>query len=870
MNTKFIKGSSILLAIVASSLMVFYGSVFASIPKPRNTLPEEKVAEYDPNSINIYNGSECTSGGYFSDICGSNAKEKYWSALRKYFEPPVAAGIMGNIANEGGLNPVNMASSFPEYRVFDFNTNTWVNGWSWDTFYNQEESPTTGRGFGLGCFGIFSGRTDYLHYINENAPNLLEYFKHPEEYSYNIYGLDYSGYDESGDALIAKIGDNDFNALVDLEVGWMYQTLEKATQYPEDYKLHVDMDYFKGLTDVYEAAGYFARKYENCEHCGSAEVQKIRGDAGQKIYDELKDFNCSGGMSTSRGSVNPNPGGTTDITLIGDSISMQSEKELEEKFPTSFLNKVGGRHAISKGSCNNDEGGLDILEKLIGGSGEIVNQHWTGECESVVISPENLKNNIVWALGTNGNGVDPNSTGPETMERLLNLASGHNLFLVTPYNGISNEAKDYADSVAEMYRKVAEENSNVYVVDWNQAVRDNESTYVTRSDSMAVHPTEEGKKLFASLIFDAVSGSKGCTTYTGEYPEYNLNDERWTHVNYGEPTKNGPRTIGSSGCGVMSMAMLTTVAVGRDVFPDELREFLGNGYYNLTQSTGMVALDKKVCEEYGCEVEQVDYKTREEFLEKAKEYLSKGYMLHMSGGCPDMSACAPFSPGGHYIGIFSIKNDGDTVMVADSTRGNKEYSLKKDIAPIMDPVFSISAIRGPGGGGSCANFCKKASVSLNGLTEDEAKALAEYYNGPETDAADYGFNPYGKRNCVSFSTWFVLKFTSIESFPSGNGKDVANALAVQYNLPSGTEPRPFAVFSTDTGSASGHTGIIVAINGDDIVSVEASYSSNGTGSDAHIEHRSIDYFKNSLYGDVFTYLDSVLDKTELDKIAGGR
>ena len=461
MTIKFIKKYfGLAFALAIGTLIIFHGSAFAG--EYSSIIPEEQIKENSQTDVNLV-APNCVSGGYYSSICGKTAKEKYWSALRKYFSAPVAAGIMGNIVNEGGLNPASIAYCYngdnEDYRAFNFSNNTWINGWDWDTFYNSETSPLTGRGIGIGAFGIYSGRTDYLQYINDNAPNLLEYFKHPEKYSYNICGLSFSGYAETGDALLHDIGDNDFNALVELEVGWMYQTLERMTQ--DTGPLHIDMDYFKGLTDVTEAAAYFARKYENCENCTKPGPLRQRGSSGQKIYDELKDFQCSGGGSTSRGSVNPDPGGATDITLIGDSISVISEKALEEKFPTSFLNKVGSRHPTSKGSCPNDEGGLAILEKLANGSGVIVDQS-ADDCSFVNISSDNLKNNVVWALGTNSNGAHE----PDTIKKVINLIGNRRLFLVTPYNG---DNMTDADPTAELYRSIANDpqNSNVFVVDWN-------------------------------------------------------------------------------------------------------------------------------------------------------------------------------------------------------------------------------------------------------------------------------------------------------------------------------------------------------------------------------------------------------------------
>ena len=593
MITKFIKkyfGLAFTLAVGA--LIIFQGSAFADEYSP--IIPEEQIKENSQTDVNLV-APNCVSGGYYSSICGKTAKEKYWSALRKYFNEVQAAAIMGNLAHEGDFGPTrweigqNVTGDGGTFKI------------SWSRLFNN--CIDTSDCAGVGSFGLTYFLSPYLQYVNSQDPSLLRYFSNPSSYSYD------------GEAALKKIGEADFDKLVELEVKFVAE--EDPSGKADEFR-QIQSSSLEELTD------WWTINYENClTCCGGSDEEKVcsaiepRRQSAKKALEEFKNFSCGGSTSVSATPVSSgSSGGATDITLIGDSISVISEKALEEKFPTSFLNKVGSRHPTSKGSCPSDEGGLAILEKLANGSGVIVNQSADG-CGFVSVSSGNLKNNVVWALGTNSIGAHE----PSTIEKVINLIGNRRLFLVTPYNG---DNMTDADTTAELYRSIANnpKNSNVFIVDWNQAVRNNPSAYLSGDQ---IHPTAEGSQLFAQLIFDAVSGTKGCTTYTGEYPEYKLDDPRWTSVNYGAPDEDGnPRTIGSSGCGVMSMAMLTTVATGQDVFPDKLRNFLGSGYYNLTSGTGMVELDKKVCEEYGCEVERVDYEGHAEFVEKAKDYLSRG------------------------------------------------------------------------------------------------------------------------------------------------------------------------------------------------------------------------------------------------------
>ncbi len=611
--------------IIGSLAIIISQALFIGTSIEVAAISNDQLNIFSQNNILFY---DPTCNSLSSSVCGKTAKEKYWSAFRRHFDEVHAAAIMGNIMNEGSFSPVLW-----EYgKVIRGNGGPFLR--SWESLYNCQPC-----GVGVGSVGITWNLGNYLHYINDEAPDLLKYFS-DASYSY------------PGEEALEKIGEQDFNRLVEIEVAFIMK---------DSAEMH---DGFKAITNIADAAQYWAQKYERCDQCGqpgssgSAQVPLRRASA-EKAYDEFKGFSC--GVSSFSG-ISGN-----DITLIGDSIAVQSEAELQEKFPNSFLTKVGSRHPTSKGVCNNDSGGLSILQTIVSGSGSVVNQHSSGVCDSEEVDASSLKANIVWELGTNEAGATR-----QTIENVINIIGNRKLFLVTPYNGLSMST---ADSIAEMYRDVTKEYDNVYIVDWNEAVRDKESEYVTRADGMAVHPTERGRKLMANLIAEAVNG------------------------------------------------------------------------------TGL------------------------------------------------------------------------------------------------------------------NNVCSGGRVE-GGLTEAQAQKLAAYYNGPEVNAALWGL-PFGKTNCVSFSMWFTGYFTGL-SWASGNGRDVAHNFAISHNLSEGTEPQPFSVFSVTHGVAMcgtalcGHTGIVVAVDGDQVITVEAGYPSTP----AHVAYRNLDYFRNTVYKNTFTYVSSKIDQSKLIKVVG--
>lgn len=183
-------------------------------------------------------------------------------------------------------------------------------------------------------------------------------------------------------------------------------------------------------------------------------------------------------------------------------------------------------------------------------------------------------------------------------------------------------------------------------------------------------------------------------------------------------------------------------------------------------------------------------------------------------------------------------------------------------------------ISGVGTAGVMASEC--GGAVNGGINDSQAQALANYYNSDDVDASYWGL-PFGKKNCVSFSYFFVQRFTSVgrSSLHTGDGRQVSYNLSQALGMPTGDSPRPYSVFSVTQGVTDctlsdgrvvkcGHTGVVVAVNGNDITTVEAAYPNTL----AYVAHHDISYFTNAEYGNsyVFMYLDTILDQAELAQI----
>ena len=127
----------------------------------------------------------------------------------------------------------------------------------------------------------------------------------------------------------------------------------------------------------------------------------------------------------------------------------------------------------------------------------------------------------------------------------------------------------------------------------------------------------------------------------------------------------------------------------------------------------------------------------------------------------------------------------------------------------------------------CGIGTASSSVTEGGLTYDQALTLAMNYgtnkgnsssNAMSSSLWSYCAPGRGGSNCVSFSVFFINKFTNtkVDYAPVGNGNEIVNNLAAKKGIPTGTEPQVWSVFSV--GNSPGHTGVIVGYeNGEWIV-----------------------------------------------------
>lgn len=150
-----------------------------------------------------------------------------------------------------------------------------------------------------------------------------------------------------------------------------------------------------------------------------------------------------------------------------------------------------------------------------------------------------------------------------------------------------------------------------------------------------------------------------------------------------------------------------------------------------------------------------------------------------------------------------------------------------------------------------------------GLSEEQAQSLANDYNTGDLGRWGTGTGFDVLNNCVSFSKYIINVMTDL-TWGGGNGRDIVNNLVANNpGLESGTEPKPYSIFSKEN-----HTGFIVAVNGDDVLAVEAAWPWDGNpkGYNGSLIHYSMETLTSGAY--TFAYIEDHLKSDEFGKAIG--
>lgn len=256
-------------------LLVFGLSVLAPLKAAFATHPDF-IDQFAANDIMFYNPNGCVMGqgssgtsssGSAVKIAGSEVSEKIWSGLKSLgYSDEQVAGILGNMLHESGaLNPAQHEGSFRD---------------EWETYPLNTHAD---KSYGIGLIQwSFGRRVNLYNFIKDKDPDIVKYLDKPSEYSAangNSYGM-------SGEALLKKIGAQDFDKLVGYELEFL------------DQELRSSYSGFLKTTTVDEAAAYFLEKIEvPANPYVSAHPERL--EDAKTFYDKLH------GKTIASGNIDP-------------------------------------------------------------------------------------------------------------------------------------------------------------------------------------------------------------------------------------------------------------------------------------------------------------------------------------------------------------------------------------------------------------------------------------------------------------------------------------------------------------------------------------------------------------------------------------
>ncbi len=618
----------------AFGLLATFTLIFLTIfITPRTSaISEDTLDFYNLNGIYYYDpaGQSCIPSVNGININGSDATTKVWTGLVSLgFNDVQAAAIMGNIQGESGFNPfsVNGASNY--------------NQMTWEELTNPSIIDA--------ATGLTQNKGDRrLWMLNDLPENLRQYFLNPSRFGSSSY-----------QTIVSEIGENNFDAVVASELQSLKNEIYNKN--PSRYGK------FLSIPTVEEAAITYCTWNET--PASSIELAEEKCRAGPRSSYARQFYDKYAGTTSSDTPATPNNG--SNVTIIGDSITVRSESAIKSYMPQADIRAEVGRHF--------DEG-LELLK---------------------TIPQSELRNILVFALGSNANG-----TNEDNARAVIEYAgSNRQVVFVTDY---SLGWHDYTQNNA-LFKSLANEYKNVIIADWATAVSAAPSKYVAQeTEPVDVHPTvPDGTELFAKVLYETITNgavnnanASGCYGGGGvwnssDLPVYNQCDPRWGNLHFGSGGLYGSQgaTICYAGCGPTSFAIMATVLLGREILPTETNDYAGLKGMYVTGAGSSWDITRVLAEKYQLQYKQINASGGSSAcISAVNQALQDGWMIHTTGYSAINTP--PFTDGGHYIGIAGLTSDGKW-LVADSVSENRGHGNRPyEPADVISAGMNCGNVRG--------------------------------------------------------------------------------------------------------------------------------------------------------------------------------
>lgn len=390
-------------------------------------LPDENIVDmFNKNGIYYYNpaGSSDYCNTSSTKLAGDNITEKIWNYfINQGFSDAQVAGIIGNGMAESGLQ-LTRASNNSYWGLFQ-----WGGGRK-DRLFAKIREANLGKYLTAEYWP--SGAQDSIP--SSDLDKLLQI-----ELDFTISEKDLDWQNEIKKASTPEMAAEIFLVL-----------FERAVN---------------GDSEILYYAPYAGRLYQGTSK---------RRDFAKETYQKY----AGHGVSYS-GSVSGGAEDGSNVSIIGDSITVGSQNAILNKFPELTTNDIDAA----------------------------VGRLWEEGITIAKNSHNSLKKYVVFALGTN----NPNGLSTAKINSAIKaIGDDHIIVFVTNYG-----SADYTTN-NDLLKQYATENSNIIIADWNSTVSSNPFLYLNDDK---IHPNEAGTRLFAENIYDAINGNTnevGCSV-NGEF-----------------------------------------------------------------------------------------------------------------------------------------------------------------------------------------------------------------------------------------------------------------------------------------------------------------------------------------------------------------
>ncbi|MBQ3453036.1 hypothetical protein IJG28_02475 [Candidatus Saccharibacteria bacterium] len=839
---RFKKSLVLILALVLGAV------VWVGQSSAESILTEEEETAYSLNNILFYN--PCGKNGGSSSACGitvsgSTIEEKIWSGLVSFMTEEQAAGVMGNMAHEGGFNPARHET-------------LWLL-----TAPNFDIAKNTSQSYGIGLIQWSFGRRVKLYeFISQSTPDL--WTKYIDE-GRQTYGK------MSGKDFLAEAGDADTNSLIALELCYLKQELENNSSFGGVLK----------TTTVAEASNYFL---EHVEIPANIPAQRpIRLADAERYYAEFHGKTITG-SSGSAGETGGDPAcdssyeGSKNINGAAVALAWPygTDKKVFQYAQANGLTSTSAYNHISKWT------GGKATDAFNNALESVYPEHkkWS-QCPSIGASCDVGVGTVV-----RYSGVDPDF--PRGLGEQIDYARAHSdIWEIINASGATPQAGDVVNNTSSghhTYIVVQDENGDFYRVESGLC-----SNFWRVSRKFTKF--EAGAKIFRAKnannsttgisVTDGVKTSSKTGTISDKTQgngDINASalELAWPEDTNGAENKSATKRFeevfatlkGGPGSGCWKNGKSCSV------FVNTVLLYAGAQTGQKVKSPGGIADDM---------IESDDWEEIEGGEDLNHSDLQPGdvivyYQRAYNPGNESKHSYKGLHTGHIAIYVEDANGEGKIAEASFCNHYGKIYNKAKGNVKRGWAGARVFRWKKQKGGSYC-NICgggeaDAAGLKAGGMTLAEAKewikqyhdaAMGVYYKKRGNisflgaDIYDAGC-PFGvMNNCVALSQWFINKYTTIGPNWNNttNGVGLVDKLVNSKGLEKGKNPRPYAIFSNGEWSSAGHTGVVLGVDTDakKIVVAEASCSSGGT---LNYPPRVTEYTFERVKNWSYAYTDNVL------------